>query len=121
MTWTPQMIATVKQHWGDKTAREIGLLIGKTRNSVCGKVNRLGLSGKPNVSGKALREPKSPVVAALPPPARRRTDWATTEGCQFLDGDPRERNFCGLPRHPDSPYCAEHYELCRMPFRREAA
>jgi hypothetical protein len=32
--------------------------------------------------------------------------------CQWLDGEPRDRNFCGEPSQPGSSYCAEHHARC---------
>ncbi len=29
--------------------------------------------------------------------------------CQWLDGEPRERAFCGNATLPESAYCAEHH------------
>lgn len=45
--------------------------------------------------------------------------------CQFLEGDPAERGFCGKPTARGS-YCAEHYDRCHVPAedrrkRRKAA
>ena len=32
--------------------------------------------------------------------------------CQWLDGEPRERRFCGKPTKFGSSYCAEHDARC---------
>ena len=44
MSWTAEMVAVVKQHWGNKSAREIGDMIDRNRNAVIGKAHRLGLT-----------------------------------------------------------------------------
>ena len=43
--WTPEMESTLRKMWGDgRSAREIALALGGlTRNSVVGKLHRLGL------------------------------------------------------------------------------
>lgn len=112
VTWTPDKIAIVKRHWGDKTAREIGELVGKSRNAVLGKVQRLGLSGPPNLAGVALSGDKRTRRSRHP---CRRRPLTFTSGCQWLDGDPRERNFCGEPAAEGSAYCDAHHRICRIP------
>ncbi len=38
------------------------------------------------------------------------------EGCRYIHGDPKGTwRYCGAPRVPGSPYCAEHHALCRRP------
>jgi len=32
--------------------------------------------------------------------------------CQFIEGEPRDRNFCGKPVQPGSSYCPEHHARC---------
>lgn len=41
--WTPDMIAILKRYWGDEPARQIGRRIGKSKNAVIGKADRLRL------------------------------------------------------------------------------
>lgn len=48
-----------------------------------------------------------------------RPDPPPPKTCQWLDGDPADRRFCGRPvtEHPDgsrSSYCAEHHSRCYM-------
>lgn len=112
--WTPEMKAVVHQWWGDKTAREIGELIGgKTKSAVLGMAHRLGLSGEPNISGKALRKRQKEL---------RRMLWNGNSAtkCQYPSGEPRERNFCGKPVARGS-YCAAHYKACHVPSGQNAA
>lgn len=43
-----------------------------------------------------------------------------TSTCQFLEGEPHDRNFCGQPTKPGSPYCPEHHRICyRKPTESE--
>lgn len=43
MIWTSDMIAILRSHWGMTRAKQIGDMIGKSKNAVIGKANRLGL------------------------------------------------------------------------------
>ncbi|ASG21389.1 hypothetical protein [Nitrospirillum viridazoti] len=36
-------------------------------------------------------------------------------GCQYLLGEPRDREFCGQPRQGHSPYCPDHHARCYVP------
>ncbi len=49
MAWTDQMIADLKDMWAKGvTTGEIGKRLGVSKNSVVGKVHRLGLEGRPS-------------------------------------------------------------------------
>ena len=42
--WTDEEAETLQRWWGVRTAREIGNMLGRSRNSVIGKADRMGLS-----------------------------------------------------------------------------
>ncbi len=46
----------------------------------------------------------------------RASSWQPP-GCQWLEGDPRDRNFCNLPVKEDSSYCEEHHKRCYTGLR----
>lgn len=49
MAWTDQMVEDLKKMWKEGyTTGEIGKKLGVTKNSIVGKVHRLGLSGRPS-------------------------------------------------------------------------
>lgn len=46
MTWTPELVATLRQLWAEhKTTREIAEIMGISRGSVSSRLSRLGLFG----------------------------------------------------------------------------
>lgn len=49
MAWTDQMVEDLIKMWGEGlTTGEIGKRLGVSKNSIVGKVHRLGLSGRPS-------------------------------------------------------------------------
>jgi GcrA cell cycle regulator len=48
LQWPQEKIDVLRAKWPDHSAREIAMMIGKTRNSVIGKARRLGLGKKEN-------------------------------------------------------------------------
>ncbi|MBE6452850.1 MAG: GcrA cell cycle regulator [Alphaproteobacteria bacterium] len=64
MAWTDEMIVQLKKMWDDGlTTGEIGRRLNVSKNSVVGKVHRLGLSGRPSPIKK-----KNPEAPATPKP-----------------------------------------------------
>jgi len=102
--WTEADINTMQILWeAGKTARHIGAVLHRSRNSIIGKINRIGA---------AVGEPKPAKVAvvALVPPAK-------AAGCQFPLGD-YPYKYCGKPTYDGSStrvYCTGHYTLCYRP------
>lgn len=80
MAWTDEMVEQLKKMWKDGlTTGEIGKRLNVSKNSIVGKVHRLGLSGRPSPIKKkedaALQKPSAekPVekkAAPTPPPAK---------------------------------------------------
>ena len=49
MAWTEQMVEDLRAMWKQgMTTAEIGKKLNVTKNSIVGKVHRLGLSGRPS-------------------------------------------------------------------------
>ena len=41
--WTPEETAILESHWGFKSASAIGKILGRSKGSVIGRANRIGL------------------------------------------------------------------------------
>ena len=98
--WTEAEITTMRILWeAGKTARHIGAVLHRSRNSIIGKMNRIGA---------AAGEPKPvKVVVELAPPSK-------AAGCQFPLGD-YPYHYCGeevTPGASTNAYCKEHYKRC---------
>ena len=71
MAWTDEMVEQLKQMWQEGlTTGEIGKRLNVSKNSIVGKVHRLGLSGRPSPIKKkdeeAEKKPQSPAKATAP-------------------------------------------------------
>ncbi len=72
MAWTEQMVEDLKKMWKEGlTTGEIGRRLNVSKNSIVGKVHRLGLSGRPSPikrkdSSDNSKPAKTPVTATKP-------------------------------------------------------
>lgn len=71
MAWTDEMVEDLKKMWKEGlTTGEIGKRLNVSKNSIVGKVHRLGLSGRPSPIKKKDEAPKAPKAKpAKPAPA----------------------------------------------------
>jgi GcrA cell cycle regulator len=68
-TWTAEQIEILRVQWGHGlTGREIGKMIGKTRNAVIGKAHRLKLEAR--VERVRATQPRAPKEQVTPKPKR---------------------------------------------------
>jgi len=103
--WTPERTAALIALWSqDLSTSEIGRRLGITKNSVIGKVHRLGLP-KRRVTVRPEPEEEPSVV---------RMDTLKAGMCSWPIGEPGFQ-FCGAPVIPGKPYCAAH---CRVAYVR---
>ena len=59
MAWTDEMVEELKKLWDEGvTTGEIGRRLGISKNSIVGKVHRLGLSGRPSPIKKKSDKPQ---------------------------------------------------------------
>ncbi len=139
LIWTEEQIEQATEMWANKeSAQAIADAIGKSRNAVIGKMNRM------NIKRRGLDSPSDPddrdgspgESEAGPAPADSRTTpstdvvnpdvlfaqlkdqrlplmYLTSRTCRWPIGDPSTKNFwfCGKQSAIDKPYCAEHSEL----------
>ena len=101
--WTAKDIATLRALWATgKKARHIGAKLNRSRNSIIGKANRLGL-----VQGQADTTAHLVVVPAEP-------KTSADAGCEYPLGN-YPYTSCGSPVHEGMStrvYCRRHYKLC---------
>ena len=41
-------------------------------------------------------------------------------GCAYIIGEYENRQICGAPQKPASPYCPEHHRLCHVDYGSQA-
>ena len=103
--WTASDLATLRTLWAaGKKARHIGAKLNRSRNSIIGKANRLGL-----VLGQADTTAHLVVV-----PDEPKTSTSTVAGCEYPLGD-YPYTACGDAVHEGMStraYCRKHYTLC---------
>lgn len=138
--WDDAAIARLKELWAEGlSASECGKRIGVSRNSVIGKIHRLGLSHqyrrprerRPRMRTKA--KPAQPIVflsnfdhtPELPqvPPTGGYDLLDLRHGmCRYPSGDRPPFRFCGAAVEDGYPYCQEHAAICynRHPARAAA-
>ena len=142
--WDDAAVEQLKGLWADGASAEtISTTLGcGSRNSVIGKVHRLGLSGraKPRSgvqtarAARPRRAPAQRVLRAAPPlapielpepeileivPLGQRCclhDLSDSK-CRFPVGDPRDVDFffCGGVPLEGLPYCNFHHRVCYQP------
>lgn len=136
--WTPAEDATLQQQWAEgKSAGLIGHILGRSRNSVIGRVHRKGWQRRgpplyytPRKRGPQRSEPKPKAVKPKPslpgrvtfgiaalapvitePPSLNKRLWELGEhDCHWPINDGGPFLFCAHEKAGNGPYCAFHAE-----------
>ena len=131
MAWTEQMVEDLRKMWKEGlTTGEIGKRLGVSKNSIVGKVHRLGLSSKAekitsdesNKKAEAVKESKkeehfiSTKIESKPQVRKDGKVMLTSldnHTCRWPIGDPKDENFhfCGKKVRLGQTYCEEHAAL----------
>lgn len=139
-TWSDERAEQLEKLWDAQlSAGEIAKIMGVTRNTICGKIHRMGLKRpfKKKTARKAkkvarpsdsalVKKPRRPVVKPEPyvvqPPAAvepRNIDLIDlrSNDCRFpYGGDNGEPiTFCGHPKAPGTSWCAAHFKIVFAP------
>ena len=138
--WTDSEIATLKQLWDHESASTIAAKLGRSKNSVCGKIYKLKLPQKRPENArwkdglriaplpeekrkKYVRKPKKK-ASIKQMKVRPKFLVMTRRGkCQWIEGDPvrlrtTDEGKCLKPtiykeNGNRSPYCFKHTEMAR--------
>jgi len=112
--WTDEKIQTVKDLWGKQSANEIAGIIGHpSRNAVCGKAHRLGLSNghKPATQEELKAEVLIDDLGQVWPEGISLMEL-TSETCRFpLWGGVISDQYCGAKSIEGCPYCGFHSRI----------
>jgi GcrA cell cycle regulator len=131
--WTTDDKALVEKLWREgHTSTKIAAMIGITRNSVIGKIRRMGLQGLQGSDEPAHPKSEPSVILNAPRivPAIKHTRRKlrrqlpnhcpisvlklTDQRCHFpvTPDHTRYHLFCGAPSREKSPYCSHHHAMC---------
>lgn len=123
MIWTTKDDTALRKLWADKklSTREMGLRLGRSKNAVIGRANRLGLAAR------AKSRPPKPVNDKPKRPAyynwNKRAEIAGKiygsgkplidlehDECRWPVGDIENGiTFCAAKIKPGKPYCEKHH------------
>lgn len=121
--WTPEKEKILRKMWAaGKSAREVGMVIGTTRNAVLGKVYRLQLPTLKTAKTQHVPKPKpkpkpenKPAVNAkevgkIYAAVREAVMGLGNGECRWLYGEPHENKiaFCRESVFETYPYCLKH-------------
>lgn len=107
-TWTDEKVARLTTMWEDGvTASDIGLELGVTKNTVIGKVHRLGLP----------KRRRAPVPTEDEPDEELLTLYNLKSGmCSWPIGEPGNDRFhyCGAQVVTGKSYCSTHCDIAHI-------
>lgn len=136
--WNDERVATLTRLWDSGySLGNIGLIMGLTRSTVSGKVDRLNLPkrlvirhGAPRKRGtrakpRVVRPPQPPTMTPTalpveppPPPDCEPVSFAAIHDgqCKFILGEPTAHAMaCGAPTAEGASWCAYHSRIVYQP------
>ncbi len=125
MAWTEQMVEDLKRMWKEGlTTGEIGKRLNVSKNSIVGKVHRLGLSGRPSPIKKksdapSPKEPVAPKIKEPVKPAEKQTvkEEKTEPVCPKNETISIMPGTSSAPRHKGNVSLTElDNHTCRWPI-----
>ena len=133
--WSEEDTATLRELAKTSMSfKQIGALIGYTRNACIGKARREKIEkAMPDTAPRPQKfvpkkEPNwninhKPIKPSPIPPETKAPDMLlipmiklTSENCRYPVGEGEDMLFCGLPRYKGRPYCQRHAEACYKPM-----
>lgn len=109
--WTRKELHFLKSNWMRMSGSEIGKVLNRTRQSVIGKANRLGLKK----AQQQIRQ-KSRVLDVVSPTDNPNHFANIKSGhCLYMKGT--DSICCGEKAIKNKAYCVEHYKLCHVKTR----
>ena len=124
--WTDEAVAQLVELWQSKlSGSQIGRIMGTTANSVIGKLHRLGLQKRGDISNRpGTPRPRPKKERSMPkeptplPVSEDISDGIPMEklvahSCRFpLNSGETEYLFCGQEKFGQSAYCWTHLQRC---------
>lgn len=124
--WTQKQDAILISLYGKVSSHEVSEKIGRSRNAIIGRAQRLGLKF-PKKEPKPKPEPKPRVkrIVKQKPVKKRKVEVTMTEKpsmpihlidlkdnqCRQVIGDPKNGMFCGKVVKNGSSYCNHHHNI----------
>jgi len=120
----PEVVEDLKRRWElGQSATVIASALGPdfTRNSVIGRVHRMGLKAPEKKARKQTYNPKPPrppkMTVEIPPDCPVPTvppETFVVNGCKFISGDPQMPNWqmCGNQVVWNKSWCEHHNRIC---------
>lgn len=90
--------------------------VGNQRRAVIASTGKATAWSNPGQTPQGIdRSLLNPTWVIPAAPRNGGKDWPAWSTCQWLDGEARDRNFCGAPVKEGSSYCEHHHAVVFIP------